>query len=148
MAAMSVPTSGRIYLDSSILIYSVERHPVFAPLLDPLWAAFARGQAALFTSELSILETLVLPIRQRDQQLVNAFERMFSDSGLQMIGIDGAILRSAAELRAVTPSLRAPDSIHIASARTVRADVLLTNDRKLATVAGSSGLLLVDLQVE
>ena len=43
MGSLSLPTSGRIYLDTSALIYTIERHPVFGAMLDTLWAAMVNG---------------------------------------------------------------------------------------------------------
>ncbi len=63
MGSLSVPASGRIYLDASAFIYSIERHPVFGSLLDPMWAALAASAAQIITSELTVLESLVLPLR-------------------------------------------------------------------------------------
>lgn len=37
VGSLSLPGSGLVYVDSQILIYTVERHPVYEPLLAPLW---------------------------------------------------------------------------------------------------------------
>ena len=39
MGALSLPASGLVYLDTNPIIYSVEKHPVYWPLLQPLWQA-------------------------------------------------------------------------------------------------------------
>ena len=39
MGALSLPASGLVYLDANPIIYTVEKHPVYGPLLQPLWQA-------------------------------------------------------------------------------------------------------------
>jgi hypothetical protein len=43
VGALNVPAAGRVYLDASPVIYSVEKHPVYWPVLEPLWQA-AKGK--------------------------------------------------------------------------------------------------------
>ncbi len=58
-----------IYLDTDIVIYSVERAEPYYPLLLPLWTAANDGIVQLAGSELLLLETMVLPLRQGNFQL-------------------------------------------------------------------------------
>ena len=39
MGALTLPASGLVYLDANPVIYTVEKHPVYGPLLQPLWMA-------------------------------------------------------------------------------------------------------------
>jgi hypothetical protein len=39
VGTLSLPASGRVYLDANPIIYTVEKHPDFGPLLQPLWQA-------------------------------------------------------------------------------------------------------------
>lgn len=43
MGALTIPAAGQVYLDTNPIIYSVEKHPVYWPLLQPLWQA-AKGK--------------------------------------------------------------------------------------------------------
>ena len=43
MGSLILPASGPVYADAQIFIYSVEKHPIYAPTLRPLWEAVARG---------------------------------------------------------------------------------------------------------
>jgi hypothetical protein len=36
---LTLPASGLVYLDANPVIYTVEKHPVYGPLLQPLWLA-------------------------------------------------------------------------------------------------------------
>ena len=39
MGTLTLPASGLVYLDANSVIYTVESHPVYGPLLQPLWQA-------------------------------------------------------------------------------------------------------------
>jgi hypothetical protein len=66
MGQLVLPASGLIYLDTQVVIYTVEKHPVFNPLLLPLWQAVQTGSLDVACSELAILETLVGPLQTKN----------------------------------------------------------------------------------
>lgn len=39
MGSLKLPTSGLVYFDSQAVIYSVETHPDYWSLLEPVWEA-------------------------------------------------------------------------------------------------------------
>ena len=43
MGTLTLPTSGLVYLDANSVIYTVEKHPLYGPLLQPLWLAAQAG---------------------------------------------------------------------------------------------------------
>ncbi len=63
MGALNLPASGLVYLDANSLIYTVEKHPVYGPLLQPLWRAAQARTIEVVTSELALMETLVGPLK-------------------------------------------------------------------------------------
>jgi predicted nucleic acid-binding protein len=144
MASLNLPTSGRVYPDASTLIYSIERHPIFSPLLDPLWEAMVDGSAELITSELTILECLVAPIRAGDRRSQDVFDKAFDESGLQLLPVNRVVLRLAAELRATNVSLRTPDAIHLAVAEIYAAQWIVTNDRAMRGKSAIPVVILSD----
>jgi len=105
----------------------------------------ASGDAQLLTSELTILESLVLPIRGKDQQSLDAFDRVFDESGLQLLPVNRAVLRFASELRATHTNLRTPDAIHLASAEIYAAQSIITNDKRMGGKTGVVVIVLSDL---
>jgi hypothetical protein len=40
---IAVPTSGLVYLDANSIIYSVEKHSIYWPIIEPVWLA-AKGK--------------------------------------------------------------------------------------------------------
>ncbi len=73
MGRLTFPRGSRIYLDTAPIIYSVEEHESYWRLLQPFWALLQNGEIYVVTSELSLLETLVLPLRHKDADLISAY---------------------------------------------------------------------------
>ena len=63
MGSLTLPASGLVYIDTMTLIYTVERYPAYWPLLDPLWLAAQSGMIEIVSSELTLMETLVGPLK-------------------------------------------------------------------------------------
>src|ERR1043165_4870318 len=49
-----LPRGAVVYLDANSIIYAVEKHPDYAPLLDPLWRPAQTQTIGLISSELSL----------------------------------------------------------------------------------------------
>ena len=145
MGSLKLPDSGIIYIDSQILVYTVESHPKYAPALLPLWTASREGVIQIITSELAFLEVMVRPIREADQKLQRDYVEILLNSDIRLHGIDRLILLDAAYLRAAIPSLRTPDAIHVATARSIHCDLFLTNDRGIRQVPGLPVAFLEDI---
>ncbi len=147
MGRLILRAGERVYLDTSILVYLVERHPVYFDLVAPLWEAAQSSGISCFTSELSILEALVMPVRNADKPLIERYERAFSEGDLTLTPIDPAVLRRAAALRASNRPLKTPDAIHIASAAESNCSLFLTNDEKLRWVSELTVVIVRDLLI-
>ncbi|MBD2413649.1 VapC toxin family PIN domain ribonuclease [Nostoc calcicola FACHB-389] len=133
MGQLILSNAARVYVDTVTVIYAVEQTPTYGVLLNPLWNSLQARTLEVFSSELTLMETLVVPLRNSDTFLVDAYERLLRSPQMQLIPISQSILREAARLRASTPSLRTPDAIHIATATTSGCTQFLTNDRQLRT---------------
>ena len=127
MGSLSLPASGTIYVDTAPIIYTVERHPDYESLLLPLWAEADARSLTVVTSELTLLETLVKPLRDNNQPLVDDFEKLLGATSISMRPITANILRAAARIRATT-SIKTPDAIHAATALSVGCAQFITND--------------------
>lgn len=129
MGFIELPSSGRVYVDSQVLIYTLEHHPRYEPLLEPLWRAAVNEGLEVVTSELALLETLIAPLRNGDAALQNDYERALIQTDLSLLPISQPVLREAARLWALIPGLRTPDAIHGATALLHQAALFVTNDR-------------------
>ncbi len=136
MGSLTLPASGHVYVDSPIVIYTVQEHPVYAPMCLPLWEAAQAGRLKVISSDLTLLETLVRPLREEDIGLQRAFEEVLLHSEFGLRRITRRTLRSAAGLRAQIPGLRTPDAIHAATALEAGAALLVTNDPHFRRVPG------------
>ena len=69
MGELTLPESSIVYVDTQILIYSVEKHSAYWSLLRPMWLKSKSGDIQIISSELALLETLVAPLRNADSVL-------------------------------------------------------------------------------
>lgn len=145
MGSLTLPTGGSVYLDANGFIYSVERIEPYASLLQPLWRAAQERKLEIVSSELAILETLVKPLREKDETLARIFRDLLLDSReVRLIPTTTAIWETAAHLRAVL-GLKTPDAIHAASAVAARSALFVTNDPHFRRVRELSVVILKEL---
>ncbi|MCL1473846.1 type II toxin-antitoxin system VapC family toxin [Argonema antarcticum] len=144
MGQLTLPSSGIIYADTSVAIYTIESHPDYYSLLQPLWLKFQLRELEIASSELILMESLVVPLRNSDTILINAYEQLLLSSEMQLIPISQSILREAANLRATT-SLRTPDAIHAATALSINCTLFLTNDKGFRNIANLPVVVLSEV---
>lgn len=144
MGQLTLPSSATVYLDTSVIIYTVEANPIYYSLLQPLWLKFQIGEIELVTSELTLMETLVLPLRNANTTLVNDYEQLLLSSEIQLVSITRSVLRNAANLRANT-NLKTPDAIHAATALGEGCTLFVTNDSGFRNVPNLSVVILSEV---
>ena len=145
MGSLNLPSAGAIYVDTQILIYTVQRHPKYLPLLAPLWSSLASGAIHVVLSELALMEVLVAPIRQANAALITDYEVFVRLPGIELKAIDRATLYEAARYRASTTRLKTPDAIHPATCSLAGCHMYLTNDRGLQNILSVPTVVLDDL---
>jgi predicted nucleic acid-binding protein len=139
-----LPESSIVYVDTQILIYSVEKHPTYWSLLRPMWLKSGTSDIQIISSELALLETLVAPLRNADSVLVTAYETLLLSTEMQLMPITRGILRQAAQLRAQT-NLRTPDAIHAATAIAHGCSIFITNDYGFRRISSLPLVVLNDI---
>lgn len=144
MGTLTLPASGLVYLDANSIIYTVEKHPVYGPLLHPLWRAAQAKTIEVVTSELALMETLIGPLKSGDKTLEQAYEQALLGTELRLLPITQPILREAARLRATT-KVKTPDALHAATAQQAGCVLFVTNDAGFRGVAGLPLVILDDL---
>lgn len=82
MGTLTLPASGVVYADTAPLIYSVEKNPDYYALLQPMWTASQARQVMLATSELTLLETLVGPLKHGHAKLVATYEDLLTNADI------------------------------------------------------------------
>jgi predicted nucleic acid-binding protein len=124
-----------VYLDANILIYLVEGYAAHETALEQLLAALERKQVKFVTSELSLAEVLVLPLRQGRADLVERYQQLMAPGGeLVVVTIDAAILQASAVVRARKGG-GLLDAIHVATAVAAGCSIFLSEDVRIKVVA-------------
>ena len=124
----------RVYCDTSVLAEL---------LLDPPSSRATRAaldswseQGVVTTSQLTTVELGRLVMRADSR--TTAAKLNIADLPVQYIALGDVVLRNAASLP--VRFLKSPDAIHVASALTIQADIVLTNDRQMKRACEELGL--------
>jgi predicted nucleic acid-binding protein len=145
MGQLTLPAAGSVYVDTSAVIYRVERIEPYLTASLPLWDALDAGQAQVATSELTLLEVLVKPLRDGNLSLATLYHTVLLGTvGLNCHPVSRAVLESAARLRAAQ-HLKTPDAIHAASALVAGCTLFVTNDPAFRKVIGLNVAVLSEV---
>lgn len=132
-------------LDTAPLIYFIEKNPAFHFLIRPFFNDLANGEFTAVTSTITLVETLVHPIRTNHKVIARQYrEILLNTPHLITLDVSPDIAQRAAEIRA-TYDLRTPDAIQLATAIQAGAAYFLTNDRSLRKFAEINILVVDDL---
>jgi predicted nucleic acid-binding protein len=111
----------------------------------PLWDALDANQQDVVTSELSLLEVLVKPLRLADRMLESLFTgTLYGTPDFSCVPITRSILRAAAQLRA-DAGLKTPDAIHAATALESGCALFVTHDSAFRHVPGLNVVVLKEV---
>jgi uncharacterized protein len=124
-----------VCLDANIVIYYVERHPLWEPKVAARLQARAASGDTVAVSEAAWLECLVGPLQSGDTSVLADYQKFFRSTGIQMLPVTLAVWVRAAQIRAAF-KLQPLDSTHLASAIEHGCGLFLTNDTKLARCTG------------
>lgn len=123
----------RLYLDANIFIYAFENNDAVArKLLEFISLNPASSPPFLATSELTLAELMVDPIRKNNDRLIEVYDNLtIGNAFIKVAPVSRDVLWHAALLRAEYASLRLPDAIHLSSAILLGCSQLLTGDMRL-----------------
>jgi predicted nucleic acid-binding protein len=138
-----------VYLDTAPIIYFIEDgYPEYKKMMEPFFKMVSRGECLAITSAISVLEGLVLPIRNQDAWLIRKFRNFFYHTRVKTVDISSRVAEEAAELRALHNKIQLADAIQIATALDIKAACFLTNDKELTVVPGIKVLILDDCKIQ
>ena len=104
------------------------------------------GLVSLHTSELTLAEVLVEPVRWGDKALADEYASLLAGrETLEVAPVNRDILVSAAQVRA-TIGNKLPDAIHVATAATRSCNVFMSSDRKLRLPDGIAQIALENIE--
>ena len=142
MGQIVLPVAGSVYVDTSAIIYAVERVEPYPTASRLLWDALTAGTLAIVTSQMALLEVLVKPIRNGDQYLATRYrDILLTATGLDCRPISLTVLEQAANLRA-GHGLKTPDAIHAATALEAGCAMFVTNHPSFRRVPGLNVVVL------
>lgn len=144
MGLTNILGAGPVALDTAPFIYFMEEHPRFGAVVGSLFEAIDRGQIEAVTTGVTLLETLIVPLRRNDHALAARYEALLTGSRrLRLVDLDRPLLRAAAEIRAAT-GVKSPDALQMAGALHAGCTALVTNDRRLPPIPGLEVVQLED----
>ena len=132
----------RLYIDSNVLIYFVEREDAIQRKVgDAIARAINRGRP-LVVSEIGVAECLYGAYKMQSSELEARYLEIFADIALfETVPVDGERLRAAARLGA-QKGLKLVDAVHFLAAMETECDVFLTGDNRIRSSHGINVLAL------
>jgi predicted nucleic acid-binding protein len=117
-----------VALDTNVVIYYVEAHPRYLPIVDSVFDLIRTGRVMAHVSTISLLEVLVRPYRERRDDLVNLYRGILI--GNEWLTIHQLTLEIAEEAATIRAQYRVEvaDAIVAATAHATGCDYLITNN--------------------
>lgn len=101
----------RLFLDTAPVIYYVERHSVYFPLVDPIFDLIIDGAIEAVTSPITLAECLVMPYRQNSVDIEQKFiDVILGGENTSCFLIDEDVGQQAAKIRS-NYNLALPDAL-------------------------------------
>lgn len=133
-----------ICLDTAPIIYYIEKNAKYESSLKPLFHSIASGEISAITTNITLLEVMVHPIRQGKRLLAESYRNILLHSdGLTTYEISHDLAEYASGLRAEY-KIRTPDAIQLSAAILYGEGVFLTNDYNLKRIKNIDVLCLDD----
>lgn len=123
----------RLYFDANTIIRVVEGSEATAKPFADVAAGAAQSGMMIVTSELTLAEVLVKPLRDQDFNLIVGYNNLLAGGGageIHTVPVSRDILGRAARIRNKKSSVKLPDAIHIATAEHTGCTHIFTGDRR------------------
>jgi len=134
----------RIHIDSMVIIYLIEQHPVYLPIVRPLFELIDSRTIVGVSSHITLLEVMVLPLKQGRSDLARKYRQLMVGSGcMELLPVDQGVAEEGAAIRAKY-NFRTPDAIQLATSVQCKADAFITNDSRLRRFDHLDVLVLED----
>ncbi len=134
-----------VFIDTAPIIYYIEAHPQYGPIVKDLVRSVQIGKIAAFSSVITLTEVLPKPIEAGDERLSRRFlEFLEFGKNISLLEISEGIAERAGRLRGKYPHFKTIDAVQIAAAIDVEADAFLTNDKGLRRIEEAKVVVLED----
>jgi predicted nucleic acid-binding protein len=119
-----------IYLDTNIVVYTVENTPGFGPKARLRLDTARRSGDHFAVSDLVRMECCSHPFARGDTALLAVYDAFFNLPEVQFVPIDTSVFRRATVIRG--HGFRTVDALHLAAAAEAGCGLFLTNDTRLS----------------
>ena len=119
----------RIFWDTNIFIYLLERNDQFSPLTRELRTKMLTRGDQLLTSTITLGEILIKPTQTGDAERCRRYERAISSTAT-LVPFDIRAARFYASIKSAR-SVHAPDAVQLSCAASAGVDLFITNDDRL-----------------
>ena len=135
----------RVYVDTNIFIYFLERNDRYFESVVPFFQLFNDGLSLAYTGDAVVAETLYKPYQVNDTLRVSEFKEFFSnDEFITVLPHTKKVFELAAEL-SPKRGMKLIDALHYATAALAGCKFILTNDQGFTSSESMEVILLDDL---
>jgi predicted nucleic acid-binding protein len=139
----------RVYLDTNVFIAAYEHASARSDHARWVLDAVEHGRIVGATSEITLAELLVKPFQEEAPAIVEAYLAIIQPGpGFDVMPVERTVLIEAARVRASRVSIRLPDAIHVATARRLDCDCVVSDDGRLETPKGPPAVALGPFTVD
>lgn len=125
----------KLFLDACTIIYLIESQEILGQKTRLFVEQYLQNNNHLAISRLSFLECRILPLKTKDSNLLECYNKFFRLPSLQIVELTPDVINLATDLRvAYSNALRTPDALQLASALSANAGTFLTGDKKLSVI--------------
>lgn len=134
----------RVYFDTNSIIYFIEQLQPFYEVVYPLFESIGTGDIQAYTSEFTLTEMLIKPMRENAILLIQDIKDLLLDPDLfTLTKTHQQLFIKAAELGGAY-GLHSADAIHFASAVENHCHYFITNDKKFKSQNGVQVIIVND----
>jgi uncharacterized protein len=119
----------RIFWDTNLFIYLLERNERFSPLTRELRTKMLTRGDQLLTSTITLGEILIKPTQAGDAERCRRYERAIS-AAATLVPFDIKAARYYASIKS-SRSVQAHDAVQLSCAASAGVDLFITNDNRL-----------------
>ena len=132
----------RVYLDTNIFIYFLDRHPCYFDAVAALFRASFDQAFFATTGDVAVAEVMGGPYRHDDPALAASFKRFFVERNLLTVVAHEREVFDAAAMLVAKKRMKFIDALHVATAISVGCQFFITNDVGIASFEGLEVILL------
>jgi len=141
-----VKEGDHVYLDSNIVITILGHTAPLNQSQKRFIEALETGRLSGISSQLTLAECLVKPMRETDEDAIEAvLQFLENQEHIELLPVSRDILVKAAEIRAVTAT-KLPDAIHLASAVAANCQIFMSDDKGIRMPANVSRTGFAELE--